>query len=194
MELRNSEALGISRNGEVIVGHAGNKPVRWTADGGVDVLDFGEESYLTGVSADGAVIIGVSEGQHAFIWEEGLGRTPIGDLTRGDDAATFPLGISADGKTVVGYSGSDNGNRSISLDCARPESSRSTSRRTASAHSRSIDVNGDGSVVLGQGNIGDPLSLVFLWNEQHGMKSVRILLEEQGVDTTGWTFNEAIGI
>jgi probable HAF family extracellular repeat protein len=58
-------------------------------------------------SADGEVVVGSADGIGAFRWTEASGMMGLGDLP-GDPTYGVPLGVSADGGTVVGYSFSAN--------------------------------------------------------------------------------------
>jgi probable HAF family extracellular repeat protein len=116
-----SNALAVSADGSVIVGQGygelGAEAFRWTAASGMvglGVLPDAYESYATGVSADGSVVVGqsrsFSSGFKAFIWTQANGMQSVEDLlssTYGVDLSGWTLieatGISADGKTIVGY-------------------------------------------------------------------------------------------
>ena len=118
----NSEAFAVSNDGNVIVGVSYTGPagpyvggsdqqaqaVRWVADGsgGFTVQALGDlpggnvMSRASAVSADGTVIVGVSEsdlGPEAFRWTatEGMQRL-------GDGALEGAFAISADGSVIVG--------------------------------------------------------------------------------------------
>jgi probable HAF family extracellular repeat protein len=108
-------ALGVSANGNVVVGQIDRitgilEAYRWTADGGavgLGDLPGGEtNSGAWGVSADGQVVVGVSEsasGREAFRWTEAGGMVGLGDLPGGkfDSVAND---TTADGSIVVGRS------------------------------------------------------------------------------------------
>ena len=108
-----AEAFGVSADGNVIVGASYFGPsgeqaqaVRWIADGsgGFTVEGLGDlpggnfMSRAVAVSADGSVILGVSEsdrGQEAFLWTASGGMQGLGDST-GDLRA-----MSADGTVII---------------------------------------------------------------------------------------------
>ena len=109
-----AEAFGVSTDGNVIVGASYFGPsgeqeqaVRWIADGsgGFSIEALGDlpggnfMSRAAAVSADGNVILGVSEsdrGQEAFIW------TPSGGMQRLGDSTGDLRAMSADGSVIVG--------------------------------------------------------------------------------------------
>lgn len=116
----------IAANGAVVAGVFGYESFRSQAfryaDGvmtGLGTLpgDF-NDSYATGVSADGNVIVGGSDWQNnsgafpgaAFIWTEAQGMQSLAEVLLTQHAAGFArytslgsaLGVSADGLTIVG--------------------------------------------------------------------------------------------
>ena len=67
-------------------------------------------SLAAGVSADGRVVCGSSEGSagpEAFLWTSGAGMVGLGDL-EGGDYASYGRAISDDGTVIVGASSSSN--------------------------------------------------------------------------------------
>jgi len=78
---------------------------RWTAAGGLVGLGFlpgGTLSRATAVSADGAVVIGTSNGK-AFRWTQSGGMVAIGPHLP-DGHYFTPVALSADGSAIVGES------------------------------------------------------------------------------------------
>ncbi len=122
----NSIAFSASADGSVIVG-AGNalqgpsdpfpgnvatEGFRWTAAGGMQSLGYlpygGYYEIATGVSANGSVVTGYSDGSLsaiAYRWTESDGLQPIGTLPHGGSAYSQATAISADGLVIVGESG-----------------------------------------------------------------------------------------
>ena len=164
-----SEALGISGDGLVVVGMAKNtdpndatKSVKeafvWE-DGIMTGLGFLQDdtnevgSEATAASYDGSALVGTSKVddpndpsksvQQAFIWEDGV-MTGLGFLA----------------------------------DAAGPFESKATG------------VSADGSVVVGESQTADGKE-AFIWTaESNEMRSLRDVLEEDlGVDLTGWTLD-----
>jgi len=116
-----NSANAVSDDGKWIVGDAGFGVQTWryNTDTGVtqylgDADPFGDMQGSTGISADGRVIVGYdrSFGPPTFgmgtIWIEGLGMLNLTDYALGQGidlngrTLALPLGLSADGLTVVG--------------------------------------------------------------------------------------------
>jgi probable HAF family extracellular repeat protein len=107
-------ATDVSADGTVVVGHSGlvgtghARAFRWTAAGGVvnlGVVPGGSESWPSQVSADGAVVVGLSttdDGDHIFRWSAATGMVDLGILSGGYSWANT---VSVDGAMVVGESG-----------------------------------------------------------------------------------------
>lgn len=106
-----TEARGVSADGSVIVGYDDNFQVfRWTQATGL--VDLGIYGQAFGVSGDGSVVVGdvrTNLGTQAFIWDSSHGMRLLSDVLtqQGDDLTGWRLdvatGISADGRTIVGY-------------------------------------------------------------------------------------------
>lgn len=108
-----SVAYAANQDGSVVVGvtdttsEGVSHAFRWT--GGVmsdlGVLPGGLESVATGVSADGAIVVGdsfLSSGaQHVFRWSAGGGMADLGTL---GGMSSYDAAISADGNVIVGTS------------------------------------------------------------------------------------------
>ena len=56
-----------------------------------------------------------------------------------------------------------------------------------------LATSADGSVVVGS-SAGAGGGEAFVWDPANGMRSLAALLEERGVDLTGWTLSEATGM
>lgn len=131
-----SRAFGVSADGSVVVGESPSTSVvpglstvaseafRWTNGGGLvglgDLPGGGFDSEARGVSADGSVVVGQgysASGYEAFRWTSGGGMVSLRDLlvNRGvtnltDWMLTEAQGVSADGRTIVGYGINPDGN------------------------------------------------------------------------------------
>lgn len=200
-----SGAHGVSADGGVIVGYGFRGAERtieaflWTEASGTIGLGFlpgGHTSYAEGVSADGLVVVGNSSEQ-AYRWTAEEGMTPLGDLN-GGLVQSFAVAVSADGSVIVGESDSDY------LD---PFEDREAFRWTESigmvglgylhenpAYSSAAAVSADGRVVVGvSATLNDEEA--FVWDAQHGMRSLQQLLLDAGVtNLEGWQLNRAWGI
>ncbi len=115
-----SQALAVSENGTVVVGYSDDANMqshafRWTQKSGLQDLGFlpgGNYSNATGASTNGSVVVGyatttvncpvgLSSCNVPFRWTKATGMVPLGLLP--GDWWTVTTGVSADGKTVVGY-------------------------------------------------------------------------------------------
>ena len=130
-----SQASAVSADGSVVVGYgnssSGQEAFRWTSDGGMvglgDLEGGAFKSNALAISADGSIVVGSSSSAlnsyygEAFYWTELGGMQSLkdvlinlgADLTAWDGTTwtlTSATGISADGKTIVGY-GSNGGSR-----------------------------------------------------------------------------------
>ncbi len=112
-------ASDVSADGTVVVGWTvfesyNREAFRWTpSDGiiGLGDLPGGSShdffSMATGVSGDGSIVAGYSEGasgQEAFRWTESTGMVGLGDLD-GEPFYSQAEGISYDGSVIVGQAG-----------------------------------------------------------------------------------------
>jgi hypothetical protein len=117
-----SWAFGVSADGSVVVGQAGEIAFRWTADGGMVGLGhlpsggLGGYSEAYATSADGSVVVGGSSpGWEAFHWTSDGGMVGLGHLPGGGfDSRAFAA--SADGSVVVGRSDSASGDEAFIWD------------------------------------------------------------------------------
>ncbi|MGE0536392.1 MAG: PEP-CTERM sorting domain-containing protein [Pirellulales bacterium] len=123
----NSYALGVSADGSVVVGRgysaSGYEAFRWTSGGGMVGLgdlpggDF--YSQANGVSADGSVVVGQGvsgTGYEAFRWTSGGGMVNLRDFLVNHGVSNLAgwdlaeaRGVSADGRTIVGWGTNPNG-------------------------------------------------------------------------------------
>src|SRR5439155_15083848 len=107
--LPDSNALGISADGSVLVGVTQNHAFRWTASSGIVDLGPGgvtpKHSIARDLSADGSVVVGDggdSEQAHAFRWTQQTGPQLIAP---DEPLDTFAYATDADGSTIVGQIG-----------------------------------------------------------------------------------------
>lgn len=116
-----SEGLAVSADGNVVVGGAsfalGYQAFRWTADTGMvglgDLPDGPFSSVANAASADGSVIVGTGNsafGAQAFLWTAHTGMLDLREYLLAGGAEglaawtlTNATGISADGRTIVGW-------------------------------------------------------------------------------------------
>jgi uncharacterized membrane protein len=105
--------IGISADGDVIAGTAGNtfpghRAIRWTPAAGIELLPMlpgATSCFSYGISGDGNVIVGYCEipvlGRRAFRWTETESTTALGALP---GAMSVARAANWDGSVIVGYS------------------------------------------------------------------------------------------
>jgi probable HAF family extracellular repeat protein len=124
-----SRANAVSVDGSIIVGQFSGanrtEAFRWTQSSGIvglgQLQGITNQTQAYGVSADGAVVVGVSESSSgdltAFIWDAANGIRKLQDVltSYGLNLTGWTLqsapAISADGRTIVGYGINPSGNR-----------------------------------------------------------------------------------
>lgn len=83
---------------------------RWTSETGVQIIGRPGKSSATDISGDGNTVCGYTfdspfVGAKAWVWTTSSGTRLLEDLPGTGDAGSGALGMSSDGRTVVGYSG-----------------------------------------------------------------------------------------
>jgi len=206
--LFHADARGVSADGSVVVGF-GNKSgnaawsaFRYTDEAGlVDLGALGQvglfSSQARGVSADGSVVVGNSGPVNAqgfgvpfaFRWNAQEGMVALGDIPGGGGGDAF--GVSSDGNTIVGWGGSTSGQQAFRW----TEATGTVGLGDLDGgvfKSQALDVSDDGRIV-GIGSTADG-ARAFLWDEADGMRDLQIVLEQLGLDLSGWTLAEARAI
>jgi probable HAF family extracellular repeat protein len=171
-----SKAHGVSIDGRVVVGEAGNmlgqgEGFHWTKAGGMvglGSLPNGNLSAAYGISSDGTVVVGQNNlAGEAFRWTAGAGMIGLGDFP-GGQSQSAAFAASADGTVVVGYGWS----------AAGVEAFRWTSSggmvglgdfAGGSFSSGALGVSSNGSVVVGWGTLSSPGIRAFRWTSAGGM-------------------------
>jgi uncharacterized membrane protein len=205
----NSTAYGVSADGSTIVGQGENdvgfEPVVWNRQGAETGLgyfpDGGTSGWAFAVSGDGSNVVGwlipsqpISE---AFRWTEETDLVAIGELP-GGLVLSSALGIADDGGVIVGTSFSSLGQEAV----------RWTADNTlvsmgdlpgGDVLALAFDASADGSVIVGLGTTEDFIIALgrraFIWDEIHGMRFLKEVLEEEfGFDLTDWTLVAANSI
>lgn len=166
-------------------------------------------SFATGVSADGSIVVGTTDSddvREAFVWDEVHGMRGLGRLPSDDFSYSGASAISDDGRTIVGtnvfvdrrtfVSRSDGFIYTEATGLRRiPDLSEHWSRV------RITDVSGDGSVVIGSGNnplsdypMYDGPSEAFIWDAEHGVRTLKDVLASLGIALPGWDLTAATAI
>jgi uncharacterized membrane protein len=168
-------ARGVSADGKVVVGNlglpsGGSQAIRWTAETGLVNLGRidGMENSAEAVSDNGNVVVGGSTGygNRAFIWTPDLGIRPLD----GVPATSRALGISGDGKVVVGGIGGSYAFRwqDGTVEIVGPGEARA--------------VSDDGNTIVG-GYFG---STGFVWTRSGGSESIVTYFQQFGIAPAGW--------
>ncbi len=151
-------------------------------------------SEATGVSGDGAVIVGIcstSAGYQEFRWTQSEGMRPLDDLL-GWNVHSSAAAVSADGTVVVGSSSSDEGPQACLWTSDRPPQGLGA-LDAGDFDSHAHDVSGDGAIVVGYSGYDTPRA--FIWDAHDGMRDLRdVLVNDFGLDLTGWRLARALGI
>ncbi len=138
-----------------------------------DIFGGSDASEAFDVSADGTVVVGVSDsinGWEAFRWTEADGMEPLGDLP-GGDFESWAFGVSADGSVVVGR-----GTRSRHEAFRWTRSLRMRGLGSLSfqyPESAAFDVSADGTVIVGSSAYDLPYyttNIAFRWTATTGMQ------------------------
>ena len=188
-----SGASDVTADGSMLVGSVGTPAGRvaathTSADGWQRIQETGGGDLIgsaTDISDDGSVIAGTRQFptglQEGFLLteESGLETLPF-----------IPAGISGDGNRIVGspasqaaYWSSDEGVVELGL-----LGGIGTTRAFAASH--------DGSVIVGQAIHGPFLAdrFAIVWDEHDGVRSVKSILEAQGIDLSNFALEAAVGI
>ncbi|MEK9136920.1 MAG: hypothetical protein AAB393_07340, partial [Bacteroidota bacterium] len=150
-----------------------------------------QKSHAYDISGGDSIIVGYCtnygppQTNQAFRWTQATGMVGLGFLPGHTQSSAN--GISENGRVIVGYSGS-----STSSDAFRWTASggmQSLGRLPGGTVTMPWDVSADGSVIVGWSG-----SSAFMWSEAEGMRSVRDVLIEYGIDLTGWTLSVAAAV
>ena len=177
--------------GKRIVAGTGGLAYRWQAGSGPvtlgDLPGGNSGSDARDVSFDGSVVVGSSGGKNGttgYRWTAETGMVPLGLPM----AAAYA--VSADGLAIAGV-GFQNGQGAVRWS--------ETEGSVWLGHIPGLDgnpatfasaISADGSVIVG-GSAGDFGFEAFRWTEAAGMLSIKEILEDLGVDMTGWRLGSA---
>jgi probable HAF family extracellular repeat protein len=192
-------ATGVSRDGTVIVGtadsHGGFGPTsafRWTAATGMVNIGtlppggLGNATVAEGVSGDGTVIVGTSNGQ-AYRWTQVSGMQPLGNPPNVQVTYSSATASSADGSVIVGSYHTTEGWRAFRWTSAGGMVGLGTAAGDSASTARAV--SGDGNVIGGSGS-----TFATIWTPTGGMVRLESYLTSHGVDVAGWTELAAMGL
>jgi len=194
----NARALGVSGDGNVVVGQASNsgfamRAFRWTKATGMQdlgVLSGGNYSSATAASADGSVIVGIAaygaqRGQReAFRWTKSTGMQGIGflDVSHGESIAK---GVSSDGSVIVGTS-IYNSNGGVEAFRWTPKRGIQGLGFLGGSQSAANAVSSDGRVVVGASTNANGQKEAFRWTGSNAMQPLGSI--------KGYPLSDAFGV
>jgi probable HAF family extracellular repeat protein len=178
-----SHADAVSSDGSVVAGHFQAQAFRWTESAGMMMLGFlpgAPYSYVHGISANGSIVVGESGG-NAFRWSQATGMVNIG--------CNKANAISADGTVIVGQNCPGQAFRwtaatgMVSLG----------NLPGGSGYSEAFATSADGSVIVGTSNNAIGVNEAFIWDADHGMRSIGDLVRCNS-SSAGWLVTNARGV
>ncbi len=173
-------ATAVSADGSAVVGYCYRggdyEAFLWTEETGMTGLGHLQDDYSKawGVSGDGSVVVGASDG-HAFRWTEEDGMVQLADLTGGLNNGKA-AGISSDGSTTVGYGYSGNIHEAVCWGSDDTPIALGSGR-----WGEGSAASADGSVVVGAATDETPRTRSFRWTEEDGFS----YLDDAG-EGIGW--------
>lgn len=160
-------------------------------------LPGGDASGATGISADGAVVVGTGgskNGPRAFLWTKDQQMTGLGDLAFGKSESAARA-VSADGTTVVGYGSSADGQEPfvwskgkgmVGLGC---DYVLGKEKGKGGPPTVATGVSGDGLVVVGYlratAATAGQFENAFVWTKSGGLACLELDKERSDVGRAG---------
>jgi probable HAF family extracellular repeat protein len=180
----------------------GPEAFRWTEATGMIGLGelSGIETVATGVSADGAVVVGETDvpGGEAFRWTSQTGLVGLGSLPNAFQSKA--TAVSADGSVIVG---SNRFQFTIHFEASRWTDAEGWSSLGdlpgGPIFSGALDVSANGSVIVGSSQTeredGFMALRAFYWTPSTGMLNLQDTLVSLGApNVEDWTLDRATGI
>lgn len=199
-----SGAYGVSADGTTVVGYSQNgsdtQAIRWTALGGMvglGALPGWNYSNALGASADGSVIVGWGNRNpngdldyylppEAFRWTSAGGIEGLGFLPGQTDS--FAAGVSADGSTIAGRSGTE------AFRWTASEGMIGLGVVPGWISSLPWSMSADGSTIVGTGADSAGVRRAFIWDAVHGMRDLSAVLSAEGADLSNWVLTDATAV
>jgi uncharacterized membrane protein len=188
---------GINGDGSVLVGYGQSgtgpnytaSPYRWTVSGGWQNLGtlHPNSTYVvaSGVSRDGNVVVGTDIGSYAtgpldaFMWTPQGGMARLAPAVNPPFSGSAAMAVSGDGLTVVGYG--DVGLHNHAWRWTQAGGMVDLGLPSGALNSALFHTNYDGSVLIGDMDIGPESDVPILWTEQTGFQRVSDYLVANGV-------------
>ena len=184
------EVRAVSANGRTVVGFSGIgnnvNALYWTNDSVVAVsLKSEGNSWASGVSGDGSIIVGQHKRRPAMWTNTGQNRFDLPLLQNHTEGNA--IAISEDGRVIVGYSTGTNGVRvavlwiNRQIQAIEPHQTASDSLATA--------VSKDGKVV-----VGSRRGAAFRWTLTSGIYDLYTLLRGANIDVSGRDLHDGFAV
>ena len=170
-------AWGVSADGSIVVGDSqpvtgsAQQATRWIGSNDPELLPFlpgGDRSRAQAISADGSTIVGFaydSDGQQVAVrWSGDEDPVELGTGTDRDVVFSNALGVSADGRFIVGENFIDPEHRSEAFLWSTETGTVGLGLLEGSAYTQATGVSADGSIVIGVGPAEG-----FVWTPETGM-------------------------
>lgn len=180
-----SGVASMSADGATVVGTSNVEPYgprlapfRWTAAGGMQSLGFlagGSQADVVAVSADGSSVVGFGntpQGYPSFRWTAAEGMQA---LHAAQGMESRPTGVSADGKTVVGWISVDAFGSTLAYRWTETGGWSTLPYLPGDTSSRAEAVSADGTVVAGRSGDAFGLPEAFVWTSAGGAVSIGFL-------------------
>lgn len=181
---------------------------RWSSAGGLEALPAAGNglapSEALGFSFDGQAIAGVglrqtgpnAYEQLAFLWRNGQGTISLGTLPGASLQRSGANAISADGRTVVGYS-ADATSAGVPMFWREAGGMKAPHMPGGATWGQLLAVSADGEVMVGsvQRPPSTALTLAFRWDRVAGSRDMKTYLLSLGLtQVSGWILSDAVGI
>jgi probable HAF family extracellular repeat protein len=199
-------AAGVSPDGSVVVGSFTTgliiEAFRWTRAEGVVMMGdlpgthpgyvYGSIATAAAVTPQGLVVVGggaSDRGNEAFRWTAATGMVPLGDLP-GGNFDSVANDVTPDGRVIVGFANANQAEGGEAFRWTQEGGMVGLGQLAGSFESYAESVSADGSVVSGRSRTSAGY-VAFVWDEAHGIRSLKQALADAGISTTGWRLNDA---
>lgn len=198
-----SEGNGVSADGSIIAGYAPPSTLyqaaTWTGTNNAvllgDLPGGSTASVGNAVTPNGKAVVGYgygAAGKEAMFYSPATGMVGLGYLEPGGTESTA-LAVSADGSVIVGESKSGAGlTKGFRWTLAEGMTGLGT-LPGGTGETHPLAISQDGKIILGTAYFSDTIK-AFIWDEAHGMRELKAVLEAQGADFAGRPVPFASGI